>query len=483
VKIRHERTMSDLSFQVRAPLGLELATGDVVTVTEWSLSGLEFPGDSDLLPSKGTLSIPFQGVHIRFPVRFTPGNGPRSLCFEGLTGRQRETLAVFYRSILSGRMASTEEVITSLDTPVDLVPMEETEEEKAAATKGKTPRALRVVWSLLVYGLLGTAVFGMLGQQIWSRVSSISVGQARVVAELVEHRAPDGAYVDRIHVAPGQPVRQGDTLVSLSRPGHGGTLTRIRTDIRRTERDAAQTRRALALHMQGLADARRPFEIALAEAIAARSPRDLLGDYQMHEVRAALHQLALFDAEVSQGPDDFHARRDYLMDNLRRQKDALAQLKRDLSAEKDIGGAANIVAQTDGVVRDLAAFEDQFLARGTVALTLETGTARHVVGWLSEELSAAVFPGMAAEMVAIADGETYQIAGKVTEVVAMANPDRGGDFGLRVSVLPDQQIARELPELLRPGAPLELRLERASPWMETVRGWLRALAEAGNVRA
>ena len=94
--------MSDLSFQVRAPLGLELATGDVVRVTNWSLNSLEFPHDADVLPTQGVLSIPFQGVDIRFPVRFAPGSDERELVFEGLTGRQRETLAVFYRSILSG---------------------------------------------------------------------------------------------------------------------------------------------------------------------------------------------------------------------------------------------------------------------------------------------------------------------------------------------------------------------------------------------
>ena len=173
MKIRHERPMSDLSFQVRAPLGLELAPGEVVSVTCWSLNGLEFPHDTDVLPSQGVLSIPFQGVDNRIPVRFMPGGTDRELIFEGLTGRQRETLAVFYRSILSGKMASTEDIITSLDTPVDLVPMEETEEERVEDSKGKTPRILRVLWSLSLYAMVGAVVFGMLGQQIWSRLSAI----------------------------------------------------------------------------------------------------------------------------------------------------------------------------------------------------------------------------------------------------------------------------------------------------------------------
>ncbi len=475
MKIRHERPMSDLSFQVRAPLGLELATGDVVAVAEWSLSGLQFPGDSDVLPSKGILSIPFQGVDIRFPVQFKPGAEGRELLFDGLTGRQRETLAVFYRSILSGRMASTEEVITSLDTPVDLVPMEETEEEKTVATQGKTPRSLRVVWNLLVYCLIGVVVFGLLGQQIWTRLSSIPVGQARVVAELVEHRAPTGAYVDEIRVAPGEAVRQGQTLVVLSSPGHGGTLTEIRTDLRRAEADARQSRKALALHMEGLADARRPFEAALAQTIAARRVGDFLGDHTLQDMRRAQQALALFDAEISQRADDFHARREYLQDMLRAQKDDIAQLKRELSAEKDVGGAADIVALADGIIAEIPAFEDQFLARGDMALTLEEAGPRRVIGWLDEGMAAAVYPGMIAKLTAISGGQTRQIRGVVEDVVAMANPDRAGSFGLRVSVLPADWVMRDAPELLRPDAPMELRLAR-NP------AWLAALKELIDVR-
>ncbi|WP_424964803.1 HlyD family secretion protein [Dinoroseobacter sp. S375] len=467
--------MSDLSFQVRAPLGLELATGDVVAVAEWSLSGLQFPGDSDVLPSKGILSIPFQGVDIRFPVQFKPGAEGRELLFDGLTGRQRETLAVFYRSILSGRMASTEEVITSLDTPVDLVPMEETEEEKTVATQGKTPRSLRVVWNLLVYCLIGVVVFGLLGQQIWTRLSSIPVGQARVVAELVEHRAPTGAYVDEIRVAPGEAVRQGQTLVVLSSPGHGGTLTEIRTDLRRAEADARQSRKALALHMEGLADARRPFEAALAQTIAARRVGDFLGDHTLQDMRRAQQALALFDAEISQRADDFHARREYLQDMLRAQKDDIAQLKRELSAEKDVGGAADIVALADGIIAEIPAFEDQFLARGDMALTLEEAGPRRVIGWLDEGMAAAVYPGMIAKLTAISGGQTRQIRGVVEDVVAMANPDRAGSFGLRVSVLPADWVMRDAPELLRPDAPMELRLAR-NP------AWLAALKELIDVR-
>lgn len=35
VKVRHERPQSDLSFQIQAPLGLRLVTGEVVRIAQW----------------------------------------------------------------------------------------------------------------------------------------------------------------------------------------------------------------------------------------------------------------------------------------------------------------------------------------------------------------------------------------------------------------------------------------------------------------
>ncbi|NRB01045.1 MAG: HlyD family efflux transporter periplasmic adaptor subunit [Rhodobacteraceae bacterium] len=347
--------------------------------------------------------------------------------------------------------------------------MEETEEEKAEGTKGKTPRLFRVILSLTIYALIGAMVFGLLGQQIWSHLSRISVGQARVVAELVEHHAPVGSYVEKILVAEGDVVKQGDTLVKLTSPDHSSSLTEIRSDLKRVEGDVRQARRALELHLEGLDDARRDFLQVLDRAIAARRQNDFLANYDMGEVRRALRALELFDAEVSQAEGDFHARRAFLMDILRQRKDELSQLKRELSAEKSIGGAADIVATEDGVITELPVFRDQFLSRGDVALTLETDGPRHVVGWLDEGLAAAVFPGMKAKMVANSGGQTRLIQGKVVEIAAMANPDLSGAFGLRVLVLPADWVARDAPELLQPDAPMELSLERSRPWLNKLR--------------
>ena len=68
-----------------------------------------------------------------------------------------------YRNLLTGKMATTADMITSLDTPVDLVPMGETDEERDRNSGGKTRRWLRSAFSLLAYVALFALVFGYLG--------------------------------------------------------------------------------------------------------------------------------------------------------------------------------------------------------------------------------------------------------------------------------------------------------------------------------
>lgn len=48
-------------------------------------------------------------------------------------------------------MVSAGEMITSLDTPVDLVPMSETNAEEAAGCAATKPRLLHIIWSMALY--------------------------------------------------------------------------------------------------------------------------------------------------------------------------------------------------------------------------------------------------------------------------------------------------------------------------------------------
>ncbi|MEO1703979.1 MAG: HlyD family efflux transporter periplasmic adaptor subunit [Pseudomonadota bacterium] len=391
------------------------------------------------------LSIPFQGVDIRFPITLARQGTGKFLTFEGLSGRQRETLAVFYRSILSGKMASTEEVITSLDTPVDLVPMEETEEEKTVATAGKSPRSLRAAFSILLYLCLGAGVLWTLGAGIWGKLSTVDIENARIEAMLLPHAAADRSFVKDVLVAPGDPVAQGDVLVRLTDPEGEAALRDVRSRIELIELRLADAADAEARLASRLADLRArivaalqptfPTVAALLEAFDGRYAPDYRDLFDAHE--AALAQV------------------DTLSDELRR-------LKRERGQLRDAGDGLHVVAQRDGIVTDITAIKGQLVGRGALVAVIEAGDARQARGWLDPSMASAVFPGMAVTVeVATAEGPRT-LKGEVSAIAAGIDPGMSPDFGMLVSVSFPDLTSAETRDSLPHLAPVQLAAER--PW-------------------
>lgn len=458
MKIRHERPMSDLSFQVRAPLGLELSTGERLTITDWSLQGFEFPNESDVLPKEAILSIPFQGVDIRFPIKLKRDGRDRFLAFDGLTGRQRETLAVFYRSILSGKMASTEEVITSLDTPVDLVPMEETEEEKAVATAGKSPRSLRAVFSIILYLCMGALVFYTLGSGIWGKLATVQIENARIEAEMLPHSAADRGFVKEVLVAPGSQVEQGDMLIRLTDPEGEAALEEVRSRIELIEtrlEKAMETEARLAARLDGIR----------TQIVAALQP----------SFPSVERLLEAFDARFAPAYRDLFEAHEAVLLQVDTLDDELRRLRRERGQLRVASDALHVVAHRNGTVTELHVLEGQLLGQGEIALVLETDEARTARGWLDPSMAVAVYPGMVVTAeVASRDGPKT-IRGEVSEIAAGIDPDLSPDFGMLVSVrFPDltrAQTRESLPHL----APVSLKAQR---------GWAQTLARrAEELRA
>ena len=469
MQIRHERPISDLSYEVRAPLKLTLSDGRTVAINRWSLSSLHFPDPTDIMPKAGTLAIPFQGVEIQFPVRFSQGAEHGELVFTDLTGRQRETLAVFYRSILSGKMASTNDVITSLDTPVDLVPMGETDEEQKQGSQGTSPRLLRILWNVAFYACLAVVVFGLIGSQIYNRLSHVNLQHARVVSPLVELHSTEASYVDRILVSPGMDVKQGDVLVRLSNPDRNSRLQAIRDDIARTEDRVREARADLRKHLNQFELSRAPLLEAHQDAIAKRSLQDFLSDTNMAEVYFTKAALDAFDPGQSRTPGDFYDRRKNLQDALRDRKDALGRLKRDLGIQKAASAAANIVATVDGTITRIDVFRDQFLARGDMVLAIEENQPRVVRAWLNEARSAAVHPGMPVQ-IRLSDGAgTRSVPGTITDVVASIDPTVSNEFGVIVTAAFDHLDVAKTRTLVRPDAPVSLRAVKN--WAADLEWW------------
>ncbi|CAN0182269.1 unnamed protein product, partial [Chrysoparadoxa australica] len=207
MRVHHQPPDPTTEPMVTAPLLFEKPCGASVTIQNWSLAALVWPEDAGDAPKTGTLNVPFQGVDVRFPVRLKPApDRPQEQCLSGLSGRQRETLALFYRSLLSGKMASSEEVITSLDTPLDLVPMEETESEKAATEKSSAMQAFRAVANVVIYVAVAMLIVGVVGQNILSNLNRIDIQHGRVAKVTSEVLALADGEVRYIHAQPGKQV-------------------------------------------------------------------------------------------------------------------------------------------------------------------------------------------------------------------------------------------------------------------------------------
>ncbi|MCH2163289.1 MAG: HlyD family efflux transporter periplasmic adaptor subunit [Marinovum sp.] len=445
--------MANLSLQVRAPLRLTLSDDSVVEITEWSLDGVHYPKELDVFPKEAMLTIPFQGVMITFPVSFAAKPTGRFLAFEGLSGRERETLAIFYRSLLSGRMASTEDVITSLDTPVDLVPMGETEEEKVEGSVGTPPRAFRAALNVGIYLVLGALVFWTLGASAYGKLSGVDIQNARIEATMVEHAAPNAAYVKKILVTPGDRVRRGDMLVWLSTPEGEAALTDVRARIALLEDrllDAEARRVSIETRW---ASAR---ELFLA---AFRLNADETGE----ELRAAA---LAFDAglvEPAAALLEVRTSADREVDTL---SDELRRLRRDRGRLRDTSDALHIIAEDDGIIRDVSVLKGQFVARGAHVSQLEADVARHARGWVDHEMAAAFHPGMEVR-VAVNTGTGAQILkGKISQITAGIDPELSPDFGMLVSVafsdLDAEATRQTLPHLM----PVELRAKRG--WAQNI---------------
>ncbi|WP_294225890.1 biotin/lipoyl-binding protein [uncultured Shimia sp.] len=460
MKIRHQSAGSDLSWTVQAPLTFETPAGDVVRIEAWSLAGLNWPEEAGECPQTGVLSVPFQGVDVRFPVRLTQPNAENHVEFEGLSGRQRETLALFYRALLSGQMASSEDVITSLDTPVDLVPMEETEEEKEASTKGRWPTPIRAALHVLVYGMVALSVATILGVSVFNSVTRINVQHGRVVAPIAEHLPASEGFVKSISVQAGDAVVAGQVLVRLKDPEAQGKLDLARAKLAQEQSELlhiSQTLEALTTyHSVDAADVR--------AAVMGQAYARFVGDRGFETLwdrwQAMLPQNPI--AAIALDPFQFAVMR------LREVEAAQLAKVRGLRATRDAHKSAislgHVRAPTNGVVHEVLVRKGQPYDHDDLAVVFEADTPRVVQGWVSERFADTIFVGMSACIGINALGQKQTIAGLVTDVEAGADPRRPGEFGIIVTVTPRDLSAAETKDALRQDAPVNLEVRR--PWAQ-----------------
>lgn len=436
MEVRHERPDPDMSFRLRAPLTLGLANGASVPVEEWSLRGFSCPQLQGQALEGLVLSIPFQGVGVYFPVSVAPGDAQDEYLWQGLTGRQRETLALFYRNLLSGRMTSTQEMIVSLDTPVDLVPMEETEAERRAAEVKVAPRGLRALVSLLTYSGLFALVFGFLAYVAMDRLNQVPVMAAKVTSLTVPLIAPATGIVTEGLAEPGEVVAEGTPLARLEDPGL------------RAQRQELGMGQAAARQRVEIAQARLDSHMAQRQTARGRFSGGL----------------DRFDAGISVAPGDFHDLRKQFEADLAAAQGDYDLMETRLEAVQAQAEALVLRAPARGAVTRFRAPLVGQASQGETLADFEFDEPRAVLAWLPLDQVVAVWPGMQATVRFNRNGQVYVIFATVAGMTMIGD---GEDALIRLTLTLDGMAAAETRALLDPDSPVEVQLKT-----DRLRRWL-----------
>lgn len=431
VAISHERPAPETEPHVIAPLIVALPDGRRLTARKWSLAGIRDGVLAGLDLSGARLMIPFQGIEVGFPVRLVPAPDGGFWAFDGLTGRQREALGLFYRNLMTGKMAATDEVITALDTPVDLVPMGETEEEKAAGLAKVKPRALRIVWNVVYYTLLLAVVGGYLGSLAWKRLDHVALSNARYTAPFLQMAAPASGFVAEVIAPQGVSVPAGAELIRLSDPEADSGLAEARSQLAQSKDRLADIQARLVAHK--------------AQHPAARE-------------KASDH--AAFDAGISVIPGDYHDIRLRLEQERRLADLELRAVRADRARLDDRNRALVIHAPESGSVAQVLVQPGSYQRVGTPLLVFESAAPRQVLGWLDASEAAHVWQGMRATVRFSVAGETRTAPATVSMIEAGTDPLRPDAYGLLVRLNLVGMTAGETRTLLPHNAAVEVRLHR-----------------------
>jgi multidrug resistance efflux pump len=452
--------MPDMAFRMQAPIGLTLRDGQRIPVADWSLKGVSAPELIDRDHQHCVLSIPFQGIVLSFPVTLEPGDEPGFFEFRGLDGRQRETLGLFYRSLLSGKMATTGDMITSLDTPVDLIPMEETEQERFLAEHTQTPRSLRAISVMAVYIVLFMTVFGFLANLAWTRLNEINLQHARFTAQMETLHAGETGFVAEVYHEAGEFIAAGEPVLRLADPEAEGKLEELTFEVEAAALNLQDLRREIQSHETSRTGHRQPFIEALEDAVKRRRPSDFFASRDLDDVMAAYERLKAFDLGLSAEQRDFNATLNELVDRREERKRALRQLERERDSFAESLGALTVIAPRDGRVDNFHVVDGQYIRAGSPVAEFEANSARTAVGWLDHRHSGNVFEGMPAKITFNIAGDERTVKAKVTRVEAELDLASPNSYGIMVTVTANDIEEDETRALFLRYAPARVRLSR-----------------------
>ncbi|CUH76317.1 efflux transporter, RND family, MFP subunit [Tritonibacter multivorans] len=464
MNIRHECPKPNLSYSVTAPLKLHCQNGQLHVAQRWSLTGVWLEDEDVDLQGEVTLTVPFQGIDVSFPVLLTERTEDGGFHFKDLTVRQRETLSTFYQGVLSGRMVSTEDIITSLDTPVDLVPMSETEEEEAAGRAGQAPRALRIVLNVGLFVLLAGVLAVFLGSKLLNRISHIQLDHARFQAPITEYVAPDASYVKSLHVRIGETVEPGDLLVKLSDPDRDSDVEDVRIEVLTAERRLHSAQDRLDRHIAQYAVKREDLWRAFYRLwlpLRAKDPRMLI---YPPDVQRAWEAYVHFTNGIDDGPGGYWEMRALLETTVEDRQLDLRHWKRELRHRKAAVGNLVLRARGPGTVTEIDAIKNSTVARGARVVEVEDRTPRLAVAWLDDRMATHVHPGMDAMIHFSYRGERRSVPGEVLKIEAGADVARPDRYGMILTIKAEGVGVMNTRKWFGRNAPVHIALRRPMFW-------------------
>lgn len=456
MKIRHESPGSELDWKARAAIFVETPQRETVRIDGWSLSGLDWPKDAPACPKAGILSIPFQGVDIRFPVRLAPMSENRLVQLEGLSGRQRETLALFYRSLLSGRMASSGDVITSLDTPLDLVPMQETEAEISQRPAKTVPKKLRLVVNVMSYVMVSVLVVGIVGNNIFTNLDRIDIQHGRVIAPASRVLATRGGFVQSVEVRAGDVVQAGDVLVRLRD-------LKTMAELENTEAELEAAQDAYAHANAGLEELKNHSgseKLSNRMAVASRLYSDFVGKGEFDDIQKQLSALRTYDPEFESQFDPLETLHEMLVSEAELRLAKITSVRATRTILVGILEAGFVTAPAIGVVQEVLTQKGHQIGPEDALFVFKASSSLVAVGWVSERFSETIFVGMPASIGLNENGHRLKMKGVVTDVRASDRPERPGEFGIIVTVTAQNLAGDAAKTRLREGAPVNLEAKR-----------------------
>jgi len=395
-------------------------------------------------------------VDIRFPVRLSQKDAIGTVQLEGLSGRQRETLALFYRALLSGRMASSSEVITSLDTPVDLVPMEETEAEQSQQPVKYIPRSLRVLFNVVTYLLIAAMVVGIIGSNIFTSLDRIDIQYGRVLAPKSQTFPARRGFVESVEVLPSQAVQAGDVLIRLRDPETHALLDQTKAELSVAEAEYARVMAGLdEIATQAASD-----NLTMRMAVASRLYSGFVGKGRFDDIRQNWISLRGRNSELVEAFDPLSIVREMLTAEADSRAAKLDGLKAARKAYLELIAHNHVRAPSDGVVHEVMVQPGQPFGAQEMDLSFESSASRVTIGWVSEKFAETIYIGMPAVIGLNENGKKIKMSAVVTDVRAGGHPERPGEFGIMVTVSATELSPADSKTRLRLGAPVNLEAKR-----------------------